>query len=98
MAARMNLLSVCLLAACAVCFLNTAFVSAPAQPRAAAATVAALAAAGAPLVAFASDDLLEYNMAGEFTTFMTGGYFAVTLGYTAISFVSYLLLTKLKII
>mmetsp|Transcript_66111 Transcript_66111/g.215110 ORF Transcript_66111/g.215110 Transcript_66111/m.215110 type:complete len:100 (+) Transcript_66111:96-395(+) len=98
--ARSALLPAILLAAlCVLALRSVAFVPAPSVPRSVApATAAALAAAALPLAANAADEFLEYNMAGEFTTFMTGGYFVVTLGYTAISFVSYLLLTKLKII
>mmetsp|Transcript_88753 Transcript_88753/g.230336 ORF Transcript_88753/g.230336 Transcript_88753/m.230336 type:complete len:105 (-) Transcript_88753:131-445(-) len=103
--ARCSLLSAVLLAAAAalaVHGLAQAFVPAP-QPAPAlrggvSSVAAAVAAAGVPLAASAADELLAYNMAGEWTSTFTAGYFILTLGYTAVAFVSYLVLTKLKII
>mmetsp|Transcript_123775 Transcript_123775/g.309433 ORF Transcript_123775/g.309433 Transcript_123775/m.309433 type:complete len:109 (-) Transcript_123775:116-442(-) len=66
--------------------------------RGAPAVAAGAAAAGAPLAVYAADELLAYNMAGEWTSTFIAGYFILTLGYTAVAFVSYLVLTKLKII
>eukprot|EP00930_Biecheleria_cincta_P084907 TRINITY_DN7432_c0_g3_i1.p1 TRINITY_DN7432_c0_g3~~TRINITY_DN7432_c0_g3_i1.p1 ORF type:complete len:121 (+),score=21.37 TRINITY_DN7432_c0_g3_i1:51-365(+) len=63
------------------------------QAAAAAATLAA-----APLSATAADEYLNYNFAGEFTPYMIIGYFGTTTAMTAIAFLSYLILTKLKII
>eukprot|EP00440_Ansanella_granifera_P035173 gb/GFBE01038148.1/.p1 GENE.gb/GFBE01038148.1/~~gb/GFBE01038148.1/.p1 ORF type:complete len:106 (+),score=30.26 gb/GFBE01038148.1/:1-318(+) len=99
----------CLLAAAllvlALRWASQAFVSAPAQaPEAAlrgapaAASAAAAAVAGMPLAASAADEYLNYNFAGEATPFMVIGYFACTSALTAIAFLSYLILTKLKII
>merc|ERR1719356_1925444 len=62
----------------------------------------AAAAAAAPLPAMAKaakpDELIDYNFAGEFTPFMIIGYFVLTTALTGFAFVSYLVLTKLKII
>mmetsp|Transcript_47971 Transcript_47971/g.96756 ORF Transcript_47971/g.96756 Transcript_47971/m.96756 type:complete len:87 (+) Transcript_47971:2-262(+) len=70
----------------------------PQRPGGAAAATAAAAAAAAPLAAVAADELVDYNMAGEFTNFFIVGYFGLTAAFTAVAFLSYLLLTKLKII
>jgi len=42
--------------------------------------------------------LIDYNMRGEFTESFITGYFGLTTIFTVISFTSYLVLTKLKII
>eukprot|EP00931_Biecheleriopsis_adriatica_P009324 TRINITY_DN1103_c0_g1_i1.p2 TRINITY_DN1103_c0_g1~~TRINITY_DN1103_c0_g1_i1.p2 ORF type:complete len:110 (+),score=27.88 TRINITY_DN1103_c0_g1_i1:79-408(+) len=84
---------------------SEAFVSAPGSQaqaevalRGAPAAMAA-AAAGLPLAASAvPDEYLNYNFAGEYTPFMTIGYFGLTSFLTAFCFLSYLILTKLKII
>uniref|UniRef100_A0A7S0A5U6 Uncharacterized protein n=1 Tax=Pyrodinium bahamense TaxID=73915 RepID=A0A7S0A5U6_9DINO len=72
--------------------------AAPAQLRGAPVVTAAVAVASAPLAAMAEDTLVEYNMAGEFTQFFVVGYFGLTTAFTAVAFLSYLVLTKLKII
>eukprot|EP00931_Biecheleriopsis_adriatica_P109273 TRINITY_DN8354_c0_g1_i2.p1 TRINITY_DN8354_c0_g1~~TRINITY_DN8354_c0_g1_i2.p1 ORF type:complete len:110 (+),score=34.32 TRINITY_DN8354_c0_g1_i2:65-394(+) len=84
---------------------SKAFVSAPsAQAQAEVAfrgAPAAMAAAAASLPLAASavpDEYLNYNFAGEYTPFMTIGYFGLTSFLTAFCFLSYLILTKLKII
>merc|ERR1719502_1278171 len=58
----------------------------------------AVAASGMPLAASAADEYLNYNFAGEPTPFMVIGYFGLTSFLTAFAFLSYLILTKLKII
>eukprot|EP00420_Gonyaulax_spinifera_P031431 CAMPEP_0197876738 /NCGR_PEP_ID=MMETSP1439-20131203/5639_1 /TAXON_ID=66791 /ORGANISM="Gonyaulax spinifera, Strain CCMP409" /LENGTH=115 /DNA_ID=CAMNT_0043496037 /DNA_START=69 /DNA_END=416 /DNA_ORIENTATION=- len=109
---RSSLLAALVLAAVglmAVSRLNSAFVpgqQVPAQVsqlrgvrvEGALAASAAAAAAAAPLAASAADELVQYNMAGEFTEFFVVGYFGLTTAFTVISFLSYLILTKLKII
>mmetsp|Transcript_60364 Transcript_60364/g.136037 ORF Transcript_60364/g.136037 Transcript_60364/m.136037 type:complete len:112 (-) Transcript_60364:155-490(-) len=106
--ARSGLLAVVL--ATAACMLlaqwSMAFVSgpqvqveAPMQLRGSSVAAAgAAAAAVTPLAAHAADELVQYNMAGEFTEFFVVGYFGLTTAFTVISFLSYLILTKLKII
>mmetsp|Transcript_102962 Transcript_102962/g.317658 ORF Transcript_102962/g.317658 Transcript_102962/m.317658 type:complete len:109 (+) Transcript_102962:120-446(+) len=93
--------------ALAACVLLTrwaaaAFLSAPQAPtqqlRGATPAVAAAAVAAAPLAAVAEDALVDYNMAGEFTQFFVVGYFGLTTAFTVFAFLSYLILTKLKII
>ncbi|CAK0881504.1 unnamed protein product, partial [Prorocentrum cordatum] len=90
----------------AACLLGArlAFVPAPAAPAAAqaaalrgVAAVAASAATSLPALA-EPDELVDYNFAGEFTPFLIIGYFTLTTALTGFSFVSYLVLTKLKII
>ena len=49
-------------------------------------------------VATAADELIDYNYAGEWTPLFITSYLGLTLAYTGIAFVSYLVLTKLKII
>ncbi|CAK0848595.1 unnamed protein product [Prorocentrum cordatum] len=91
--------------AAAACILGArlAFLPAPAaqparQHQALLRAGAALAAA-APAAALAEpDELVDYNFAGEFTPFLIIGYFTLTTALTGFSFVSYLVLTKLKII
>eukprot|EP00933_Yihiella_yeosuensis_P035276 TRINITY_DN2879_c0_g1_i2.p1 TRINITY_DN2879_c0_g1~~TRINITY_DN2879_c0_g1_i2.p1 ORF type:complete len:107 (-),score=28.61 TRINITY_DN2879_c0_g1_i2:249-569(-) len=91
-------------AACILCLRGAfqVFVPAPAaQPEAMAlrgASAMAVAAAGMPLAANAADPYLAYNFAGEYTPFMTIGYFGLTSAMTVTAFFSYLVLTKLKII
>uniref|UniRef100_A0A6T1EYX4 Photosystem II reaction center protein T n=1 Tax=Alexandrium monilatum TaxID=311494 RepID=A0A6T1EYX4_9DINO len=94
--------------ALAACVLLTrwaaaAFLPAPQAPgqqqlRGAAAAAAAATVAAAPLAAVAEDALVDYNMAGEFTNFFIVGYFGLTTAFTVFAFLSYLILTKLKII
>mmetsp|Transcript_14945 Transcript_14945/g.37180 ORF Transcript_14945/g.37180 Transcript_14945/m.37180 type:complete len:108 (+) Transcript_14945:102-425(+) len=101
---RSSLLPAALLAAAcmlAAHWVAVVFVPAPetsALLRGAPAVAGAAAAAGVPLAAHAADELLAYNMAGEWTPTFIQGYFILTLGYTAVAFFSYLVLTKLKII
>uniref|UniRef100_A0A7S1MP22 Uncharacterized protein n=1 Tax=Alexandrium catenella TaxID=2925 RepID=A0A7S1MP22_ALECA len=103
---RSSLLALALLAATASLGARWAFVPSPAaqteassaQLRGASAAVAAAAVAAAPLAAGAEDKLIDYNMAGEFTQFFVAGYFGLTSAFTAVAFLSYLVLTKLKII
>eukprot|EP00930_Biecheleria_cincta_P084909 TRINITY_DN7432_c1_g1_i1.p1 TRINITY_DN7432_c1_g1~~TRINITY_DN7432_c1_g1_i1.p1 ORF type:complete len:106 (-),score=24.51 TRINITY_DN7432_c1_g1_i1:65-382(-) len=100
--ARSCLLTAALLLVTA-CWSLQAFVPAQrAEPalRGAQATAAASVAAVAslPLAASAADEYLNYNFAGEFTPYMIIGYFGTTTAMTAIAFLSYLILTKLKII
>ncbi|CAK0793854.1 unnamed protein product, partial [Prorocentrum cordatum] len=87
--------------ACVLCA-RLAFVPAPApapQHQALLRASAAAAAAAAPVAALAEpDELVDYNFAGEFTPFLIIGYFTLTTALTGFSFVSYLVLTKLKII
>lgn len=66
--------------------------------RGASTAAAAAAIAGMPLVASAADELLDYNMAGEWTLTFAAGYMGLTLGLTGVAFFSYVVLTKLKII
>uniref|UniRef100_A0A6T1EYV2 Uncharacterized protein n=1 Tax=Alexandrium monilatum TaxID=311494 RepID=A0A6T1EYV2_9DINO len=103
--ARSSVLAAAL--ALAACVLLTrwaaAFLPAPQAPgqlqlRGTAAAVAAATAAAAPLAAVAEDKLVDYNMAGEFTQFFVVGYFGLTTAFTVFAFLSYLILTKLKII
>eukprot|EP00931_Biecheleriopsis_adriatica_P009325 TRINITY_DN1103_c0_g1_i2.p1 TRINITY_DN1103_c0_g1~~TRINITY_DN1103_c0_g1_i2.p1 ORF type:complete len:111 (+),score=31.68 TRINITY_DN1103_c0_g1_i2:79-411(+) len=107
--ARSGLLAAAFLAVVGLLALHgapEAFVSAPASQsqaevslRGAPAAMAAAAAAGLPLAASAvPDEYLNYNFAGEYTPFMTIGYFGLTSFLTAFCFLSYLILTKLKII
>ncbi|CAK0862602.1 unnamed protein product [Prorocentrum cordatum] len=73
--------------------------AAPRQHEALLRAGAAAAAAAAPALVIAEpDELVDYNFAGEFTPFMIIGYFTLTTALTGFSFVSYLVLTKLKII
>jgi hypothetical protein len=60
------------------------------------ATVAA-AAASMPMAAHAADDLIDYNFAGETTSFLTFGFFVRAGAFTIVFFASYLSLTKLKV-
>mmetsp|Transcript_40357 Transcript_40357/g.119645 ORF Transcript_40357/g.119645 Transcript_40357/m.119645 type:complete len:98 (+) Transcript_40357:64-357(+) len=90
-----------IIAVVAVMCLAPAFVPAPQQQVNAQALLrgsAAAAAATAPLSAFAADELIDYNYAGEWTPLFITSYLGLTLAYTGVAFVSYLVLTKLKII
>eukprot|EP00418_Pyrodinium_bahamense_P085712 CAMPEP_0179061074 /NCGR_PEP_ID=MMETSP0796-20121207/26197_1 /TAXON_ID=73915 /ORGANISM="Pyrodinium bahamense, Strain pbaha01" /LENGTH=111 /DNA_ID=CAMNT_0020757883 /DNA_START=76 /DNA_END=411 /DNA_ORIENTATION=+ len=105
---RSNVLAMALLAAACLLGMRWAFVpsqSPTAQPHIeiraqlrGASVAAAAVVATMPLVAGAEDALVEYNMAGEFTQFFIVGYFGLTTAFTAVAFLSYLVLTKLKII
>mmetsp|Transcript_29903 Transcript_29903/g.69527 ORF Transcript_29903/g.69527 Transcript_29903/m.69527 type:complete len:127 (+) Transcript_29903:12-392(+) len=103
--ARCGLLTAALLVL-AVRWLAVAFVQAPPAaveqvPQLRGSLVsaaAAAAAAAAPLAAVAEDELFDYNYAGEFTPYFFIGYFGLTTVFTAFAFLSYLILTKLKII
>eukprot|EP00933_Yihiella_yeosuensis_P008984 TRINITY_DN114722_c0_g1_i1.p1 TRINITY_DN114722_c0_g1~~TRINITY_DN114722_c0_g1_i1.p1 ORF type:complete len:108 (-),score=22.35 TRINITY_DN114722_c0_g1_i1:102-425(-) len=103
---RSSLMATVLVAAvCVVCLRGVVqvFVPAPSTPLDAVAlrgapAVLAASAASLPLAASAADPYLAYNFAGEYTPFMTIGYFGLTGGMTVVAFLSYLVLTKLKII
>merc|ERR1719327_1401290 len=102
------LLPALVLALAACLFAARAFVPAPApQQSLLRGGAAAAALAASPLAAVAKeaakkaakpDELIDYNFAGEFTPFMIIGYFVLTTALTGFAFVSYLVLTKLKII
>jgi len=58
-----------------------------------------MATAAAPFAAVAEpDEYIEYNMAGEWTSYMVGMYFVITTAGTLFAFAAYFILTKLKII
>nr|AAW79400.1 unknown protein [Heterocapsa triquetra] len=103
MAARQARLPGAVIAVLAVLFCASAFVPAPQTQQVDAqallrGSAAAAAVSAAPLAAQAADELIDYNYAGEWTPLFIGGYMALTLAYTGVSFISYLILTKLKII
>uniref|UniRef100_A0A7S4RFQ4 Uncharacterized protein n=1 Tax=Alexandrium monilatum TaxID=311494 RepID=A0A7S4RFQ4_9DINO len=105
-AMRSSLPAVALLAAAFLLSARQVFVPPPSasaqsplvQLRGASSVAAGAAAAAAPLAAVAEDTLVDYNMAGEFTQFFVVGYFGLTTAFTVFAFLSYLILTKLKII
>lgn len=70
---------------------------APAQTAVATSVVGAIAAS-APFPATAADEYIAYNYSGEWTSGALVAYFGLTLGATFLIFLSYLILTKLKII
>ena len=99
MARQQSRLTAVLALALVLLFAQRCFVPAPqANGAALLRGSAALAAATAPLAATAADELIDYNYAGEWTPLFITSYLGLTLAYTGVAFVSYLVLTKLKII